>query len=623
MSNRAIQIRSLGKMYKLYPHRLDKVLDVFGINRWLFWREKDYQEFWALRDLNLNVNKGERLGIIGRNGAGKSTLLKIISGIIMPTEGDVVANGHIEALMELGTGFHPEFTGRQNISASLSYQGFSNKSILAKEEEIIDFAELGDFIDQPLKTYSAGMYARLAFSVATSVEPEILVIDEVLGAGDAYFVGKCIERMRKITQGEGVTVLFVSHDLASVQRLSTRVIWLDRGKIIMDGQSHAVVPAYIEAMQRDTELRHHAREMRLTKNQAKAILTSEEIFTQLLFRLRTPDCPHPHQKHAIYSVQIQTGSNSPPLAHIDVGAPMDNINSGESDSYIIESIKNTDWTSPEKQKNEWLRYYANCDGRDGHAPFVLTIPSHLLRRVNFLELKILHSGTASEKVMVEKWDGKSYRQIGMLAQGNTTQTFESNFPVEIERKNEPCPPGDSTIHPIQMPQYPEQKFHDRELKSDLGSPLLIRNVDFILPNGQSTRVIPLRSPLQVDIFFEVFEKVRDPVFAVTFFALDGTQMDHQNSHLLNVRMGELIGKGKCSFTFNPFRLGVGNYLVTVAVLKYLDIDNWNDVPPSYDRHDRRYSISVYSEAKHGKSFGLVVQECSFKFDRDSKLPEHT
>ena len=252
MSDSAIRMENLGKMYKLYSRPGDKVLDALGINRFLFWRKNYYHEFWALRDINMEIKKGDRIGIIGRNGAGKSTLLKLISGNIFPTEGKLEVNGKIQALLELGTGFHPEFTGRENIRASLAYQGLPTSQINRKEEEIIDFAELEGFIDQPIKTYSTGMNARLAFSTATAIEPEILIIDEVLGAGDAYFAGKCVERMKKLTEESGATVIFVSHDLSSVQRLCSRVDWLERGKIVMRGQSLEVVKAY-EKFIRDME----------------------------------------------------------------------------------------------------------------------------------------------------------------------------------------------------------------------------------------------------------------------------------------------------------------------------------------------------------------------------------
>lgn len=244
MSEVAIHLENLGKMYKLYVRQRDKMTDALGINRLLFWRQNLYREFWALRELDLKVKSGERLGIIGRNGAGKSTLLKIICGNTLPTEGECQVHGRVQALLELGTGFHPEFTGRQNIHASLAFHALTPSQIKEKEADIIEFAELGTFIDQPIKTYSAGMQARLAFSTATAIEPDLLIIDEVLSVGDAYFASKCLERMYRITEQSGATVLFVSHDLGSVLRLCERVFWLERGRIVMNGPSLEVVKAY-------------------------------------------------------------------------------------------------------------------------------------------------------------------------------------------------------------------------------------------------------------------------------------------------------------------------------------------------------------------------------------------
>ena len=176
----AIQLHDLGKMYTLFRRPADKVFHALGLDRWMFWQRSVYQEFWALRGINLEVRAGERVGIIGQNGAGKSTLLKLMTGGVTATEGTIRVRGRIQALLELGTGFHPEFSGRQNLRASLALNGLTPRQISQKENGIIDFAELEDFIDQPLRTYSAGMYARLAFSTATAVEPEILIIDEVL-----------------------------------------------------------------------------------------------------------------------------------------------------------------------------------------------------------------------------------------------------------------------------------------------------------------------------------------------------------------------------------------------------------------------------------------------------------
>lgn len=255
MDQPVITCHDVGKMFKLYERPVDKVLDVLGLSPWLFWRKTTHREYWALREFNLEVARGERLGIVGHNGAGKSTLLKLVTGNLQATEGTIHVGGRVQALLELGTGFHPEFTGRENIRAALAFQGLARSLISEKEEDVVEFAELKEFIDQPIRTYSAGMYARLAFAVATSIEPDILIIDEVLGAGDAYFYGKCVERMRRLTVDKGATVLFVSHDLQSVLALCDRAIWLKQGQIVASGEPLTIVKDYYAEVQREENLR--------------------------------------------------------------------------------------------------------------------------------------------------------------------------------------------------------------------------------------------------------------------------------------------------------------------------------------------------------------------------------
>lgn len=240
----AVQLEDIGKQYRIYQRPIDRVVDVLGLDKFRLNKTKRYHTFWALRHINLILPRGGRIGFIGRNGAGKSTLLKVITGNIPPTEGTSKVKGTIQALMTTGTGFHPEFTGRHNIRASLSYQGISVKKQREIEEEVIDFTELEEFIDQPVKTYSTGMYARLAFTVATAIEPDLLVIDEVLGAGDAYFASKCAQRMNELTTNTGATVLLVSHSTDSILRYCDECIWLERGKVVQQGQSMEVTKAY-------------------------------------------------------------------------------------------------------------------------------------------------------------------------------------------------------------------------------------------------------------------------------------------------------------------------------------------------------------------------------------------
>jgi lipopolysaccharide transport system ATP-binding protein len=243
MSDVVIRFEGVGKMYKIFPSRRDNLLDAIGFRRPFGSAQERYDEFWALRSIDFELKRGARLGIIGRNGAGKSTLLKLVTQNLPATEGLVEVHGSVQALLEIGGGLHPEFTGRENVHASLSFLGLNRDEIVEATEDIADFTELGRFLDQPFKTYSAGMQARLSVGIATSVRPEILIIDEILGAGDAYFFAKSTARMRDLID-TGVSVLLVSHALEQVVRFCEEVVWIDRGRIAMRGPATEVVKAY-------------------------------------------------------------------------------------------------------------------------------------------------------------------------------------------------------------------------------------------------------------------------------------------------------------------------------------------------------------------------------------------
>lgn len=224
-----IQIENLSKMYKIYRRRSDRLKEWFSIGN-----RKYHDEYWALKDITLTVPAGSVYGLIGMNGAGKSTLLKVLTGTTQPTRGRVQIEGRIAALLELGTGFHPEFTGRENVLINGKLLGLTDAELAERLEGIKAFSELGDFFDKPVRTYSSGMYVRLAFSLASSIDPDILIIDEALSVGDAYFQQKCLTRIRQFKE-KGVTILFVSHDAGAVKLLCDHVALLDKGKIISAG----------------------------------------------------------------------------------------------------------------------------------------------------------------------------------------------------------------------------------------------------------------------------------------------------------------------------------------------------------------------------------------------------
>jgi len=237
-SKTAIDASNLSKCYQLYNQPKDRLKQFLWCGK-----RQYYRELWALRDINFWVTQGEVVGIVGQNGSGKSTLLQLVCGTLTPTSGEVLVKGRIAALLELGAGFSPEFTGRENVFMSAAIMGLSQAEIAERIDEIIHFSGIGDFIDQPVKTYSSGMYVRLAFSVAINVDPDILVIDEALSVGDGAFSRKSFNQIMQMRDA-GKTILFCSHSLFQVESLCARAIWINKGKIMMDGDSADVVAAY-------------------------------------------------------------------------------------------------------------------------------------------------------------------------------------------------------------------------------------------------------------------------------------------------------------------------------------------------------------------------------------------
>ncbi len=239
-----ISVQGISKLFKIYDSPSGRLKEIL-----LQGRRKYHRDFWALRDVSMEIPAGETLGVIGRNGAGKTTLLQIVAGVLQPTEGDVRVEGRVTALLELGSGFNHEYTGRENILLSGQILGFSEAEMLRRLDVIVKFAELENFVDQPVKTYSTGMIMRLAFAAAIHVDPDVLIVDEALSVGDAYFQRKSLDRIEYFRQA-GKTVLFVSHDPRLIQRFCTRALWLEGGKVAMYGDAREVVTAYEAFCQR-------------------------------------------------------------------------------------------------------------------------------------------------------------------------------------------------------------------------------------------------------------------------------------------------------------------------------------------------------------------------------------
>lgn len=242
MPSTAVEFSRVSKSYSIYAAPGDRLKELATFNQRRF-----HEDYWALRDVSFEVNRGETFCVVGENGSGKSTLLQICAGVLGPTSGDVSVNGRVAALLELGSGFNPEFSGRDNVYLNGAILGFSNKEMDRRFAEIAEFAEIGDFIHQPVKTYSSGMIVRLAFAVAIHVDPEILLVDEALAVGDVYFRQRCMRKVHEL-RSRGITILFVSHATGDIRALGDRAVWLDHGEVRGIGKADHIVTQYLAAM---------------------------------------------------------------------------------------------------------------------------------------------------------------------------------------------------------------------------------------------------------------------------------------------------------------------------------------------------------------------------------------
>jgi ABC-type polysaccharide/polyol phosphate transport system ATPase subunit len=344
MSEPIITARKLTKVYRLYKKPHYRLLDLIGL---LPAGGDAYSEHRALWDVDLTIGRAERVAIIGRNGAGKSTLLKLVTQVVVPTSGTIEVAGEVHALLQIGTGFHPDFTGRENVHAYLAQLGVTGEEAKARYREIVEFAELEEYADQPLKTYSTGMSVRLMFSTATAITPDILVLDEVLGVGDAYFAHKSYERIRGLAEGHGTTLLLVTHDLYSAASLCERVVWIDRGRILMDGRATEVIKAYEDSIRAQEERRLRGR--RLAALAAASVRDSAE---RLLLEVQTASGMPPEAP--VYFSRIALCHDARTLQELPLGA--DAFSPGRSSQLVAEG---SNWGDVEAVEGKQVRPFLN------------------------------------------------------------------------------------------------------------------------------------------------------------------------------------------------------------------------------------------------------------------------
>jgi lipopolysaccharide transport system ATP-binding protein len=330
----AIKATGLTKIYRLYSRPSYRFLDMFGLLRPT---PGAFTEHTALGGVDLEIRRGEKVAIIGRNGAGKSTFLKLVTGVIQPTAGSLRVDGEVHALLQIGTGFHPDFTGRENVRAYLAQLGVSGAEAAHRCEDAIAFAELEEYIDQPVKVYSTGMAMRLMFAASTAISPDLLVLDEVLGVGDAYFAQKSYERMRELCDRNGSTLLLVTHDIYSATRMCERVIWLERGVVAMDGGAADVVKAYAESIRAQEEHR-----LRMKKQaQLSAERRDREAEQPASFLLEIQASPDRLQPCPVYFSSVALMRDSQVVAEL----PLQGIPAAASaDAQVVE--EGSSWGAP-------------------------------------------------------------------------------------------------------------------------------------------------------------------------------------------------------------------------------------------------------------------------------------
>jgi lipopolysaccharide transport system ATP-binding protein len=544
----AIRFEQVGKMYKVFGSKLDTALDVLNLPT--FRRDGRYREFWALRDIDLQLRRGGRLGIIGRNGAGKTTLLKLVTGNVGPSEGNVIVNGEVQALLETGGGLHPEFTGRENIRASLGYLGLSRSDIADAEREIAEFTELGRFLDQPFKTYSQGMQARLAFAIATTVQPEILIVDEVLGAGDAYFFTRSTARMTQLIES-GAGVLLVSHALDQVARFCDRTIWLERGRIAMDGPTDEVVKAY-ERFIRELEDR------RLRAKNEKAALPSYDAFDRETLTDAVSGSVSA-DGGSVDVARLTLWRDGTLEGEVDVGGPQDADASGSAGLLL----DGGGWEAARSDADGYFRTVS-----DGAARFLFHLWFYYPR--SRYELEIV------------------YRSRG----GHTALMIDA---ADDSRASFSLPDVDEwTTHRIELPARagPVEGGTEERLSRWPGvEGLAIRRVLTVAENEAEQAVFRVHEPFAVVVEAVATANGTFPLVpAALVFRLDGIVATRHvgERELLRLEEGDRL---ELRLDLGPLLLGNGTYLLSVGLYQELDIGNTLS-STLYDYFDRSFEFVV-------------------------------
>jgi lipopolysaccharide transport system ATP-binding protein len=568
----AIRLAGVGKMYKLFGSRADNLLDAVGFGQLFPWHRVSYQEFWALRGIELDLSRGARVGIIGRNGAGKTTLLKLITGNLAPTEGTLAVNGDVQALLEAGAGFHPDFTGYENIRASLVYQGLTSDEIDSAASDIAEFTELGEFLAQPLKTYSAGMHARLAFATATVVRPDVLIIDEILGAGDAYFLGKSAERMKQLV-GSGATILLVSHSMAQITQICDRAIWLERGRVVADGPALDVVKTYERHIRELEDKRLRAKNARRRSGESVSTAFDAPEAT-VVVRFVAP--VNGDGRCDISQVALSAGGE--PVDKLLVGAPQD-ANPAHSGFVVLEGSQ---WSPPLDESGSFYRTLATSRAGSGGGGFktgVVAFNVLSFGENRELDLEVDYRLVGAAEVDVELVVEDHHVRVGTLAPSRewsgarfTVALDEAEGAAFARSESSPAKGGG-------LSRWPGE-----------GS-LRIAHVDLLDEKGTPAAVFDVGSTLRAQLVIEAsVGGAYDVLPVAVIYRIDGLNVTSQIGEwsTLDVSEGD---RRHIELVLCPLNLGNGNYVLSFALYKEFD-PYLNGPALAYDWIDRSLEFQV-------------------------------
>ena len=577
MSDPAISLDGVGKMYKIFASRAANLKDALGLPSV---RKARFSEFWAVRDIDLQLASGQRLGIIGRNGAGKSTILKLITQNVSPTEGTVSVRGQVQALLDTGGGLHPEFTGEENIDASLTFLGLGPGAIQAAKDDIAEFTELGRFLSQPFKTYSTGMQARLAFGIATTIQPEILIVDEILGAGDAYFFGKSISRMQRLLES-GASVLLVSHALDQIIRFCDEAVWLDRGQIVMRGPSTEVVKAYEKFIRTLDDQRLRAANRKAASRRYDAF--DRDTYTdQLVAEVVAPDCG------SVEVAELTLVRDGVAEDRVAVGAPQD-ADAGQSASIL----PGTGWSDPQP-------------GSEPHRSVAGPAAAQALFHLWFLytgstyELEVRYRSASGARARVLRGSDV----VGEADLPPAREWTRSTVRLIVEDTHSPA---DTEAAPAAaLSRWPGE------------GTFLIERVQLLDEVAVAKAVFDAASQLTVSVRTRAAASGRFPVTpAATIYRADGVLVTNLVGPEFEV---DAVEGGQVDFQLDYGRLNLGDGRYTISVALYRTLSHVV-APEVYDLLDRSYEFEIQGNDPFDN--GVFRHEPEWSVSSVSPLPQET